>query len=78
MKKFLFVLSILLLSRLYAQDSVFSCESFIIRLKGMNLYVENLERKLVFESSFNNPKGNVADLDNDGYTEFILDDYTPA
>ena len=75
MKKFLFVLSILLLSRLYAQDSLFSNDSFIISLKGINLYVENLEGKLVFESSFNNPNGNVTDLDNDGYTEFILNDY---
>lgn len=76
MKKFLLVFIIFILGKISAQENIFSTESFIIRLTGSNLYVENLDRELIFESSFNNPNGNVIDFDNDGFVEFMLNDYS--
>jgi hypothetical protein len=76
MKKFLLVFIIFLFSTISAQDNIFSTESFIIKLTGRNLFVENLDREMILEQSFNNPGGNVADLDGDGYVEFILEDYS--
>ncbi|MCX6149295.1 MAG: hypothetical protein NTX22_02080 [Ignavibacteriales bacterium] len=77
MKRFLLVfIAFLLLDKSSAQDNLFSTESFIIKLSGANLLVENLERNIVFEKIFSHPKGFVVDMDNDGAVEFLVNDFT--
>jgi hypothetical protein len=76
MKQFHFVfIAFLLQGILYAQENIFSTESFIIKLTGANLEAENPERTIVFQRSFNHPAGEVIDLDNDNNVEFLVNDY---
>ena len=77
MKKYLFVFIIFLSqSKSFAQDNIFSTESFIINLSGSNLTAENLERTVIFQKSFKNPAGVVVDLDNDNNVEFLVNDFS--
>jgi len=77
MKKFLLILIGFVLSgSLFAQDNLFTTESFIVKITGSNLVVEELlERKIVFQRDFIHPTGYVIDLDNDGNVEFLVNDY---
>ncbi len=77
MKKFLLILVGFICSgSLFAQDNLFSTESFIVKITGANLVVEDLlERKTVFQKIFSHPAGYVIDLDNDGNVEFLVNDF---
>jgi len=77
MKQYIFVFIVLFFqSILFAQENIFSTESFIIKLTGANLEAENLDRAVVFQKSFDNPTGEVIDLNNDNNVEFIINDYS--
>ncbi|RJP70653.1 MAG: hypothetical protein C4539_05915 [Ignavibacteriales bacterium] len=76
MKKLLLILFGFILSgSVSAQDNLFTTESFIVKITGTKLIVEELlERKIVFRKDFIHPAGYVIDLDNDGNVEFLVND----
>ncbi len=76
MKKFLLILIGFILSNsFFAQDNLFTTESFIVKITGSKLVAEELlERKIVYQKNFIHPTGYVTDLDNDGNVEFLVND----
>jgi hypothetical protein len=80
MKKLLLILFGFILSgSVFAQDNLFTTESFIVKITGSKLVVEELlERKTIFRKDFIHPTGYVIDLDNDGNVEFLINDYSES
>lgn len=70
--KTLFLLLICI--NLYAQDTLLT-ENYSIILRNSKMIIENAHKKVIMETTFNNPNGFLIDLDEDGSEELLINDF---
>ena len=69
------LLLLLICVNLYAQDTLLT-EDYSVIINNSKMFVEDANKQIIHEITFNNPNGFLVDLDEDGADELIVNDFT--